>query len=406
MAKKIRRALVYPAVAAMVLIGGLIAFVSCTPTSQLPTYFSYTSDELASLRQLSSDRRMAVDDLFEWQDAIFDLVHDEKIGRGSAKRMLVYLVVAQRDSAYLSFNAHRQFQGSIDPVSREVACIFIPEVCEEIPVETDAYSELLAEIVLRKVESRIQEAKSVTATYEMKVGGEYWDNGGPVVVSQMTWLIDSPGKFRVPPPPAYESDADENQVQMVRDAVANLTPEQRLAVLRWAGTPLTIGTNAHWLNVSTKYMRDVEFSDLAAALMIRSVLQMTVMDARIAVDDSKLTHLVKRPFTRFAPDDPIYTVMPTPDGPGYPSTSMTVAGALATIMSYYIPENTDGWNATAREIGDSRVWSGVHFPMDPEQGAVLGRRVGLASLKAAEPVDALDFQPRYEPYVFDPGEVE
>ena len=37
--------------------------------------------------------------------------------------------------------------------------------------------------------------------------------------------------------------------------------------------------------------------------------------------------------------------------------------------------------ATAEEIGDSRVWSGVHFPVDVEQGHILGERVALASLR-------------------------
>jgi len=114
------------------------------------------------------------------------------------------------------------------------------------------------------------------------------------------------------------------------------------------------------------------------------VLMMTVWDTRFAVDDSKFTHWVERPATRFGTDDPIYTIMDTPDSPGYPSDSMAVASASATILSHCIPENTDEWNAVAKEIGDSRVWSGVHYPMDVEQGIILGRRVGLESLMSAE----------------------
>ena len=254
------------------------------------------------------------------------------------------------------------------------------------------------------MEARISEAKGETKTYEMKPGDRYWDNGEPKVVSQKTWLIDSPEEVRVPAPPEYGSDEDKIQVQMVRDALENITDDQILAVLRWSGGPYTIGTNALWLELATKYMRRTGFRDLARALKIRSVLMMTVMDARVAVDDSKFTHLVKRPSTRFDDDDPLYT---TPlDSPTYPSTSMVVASASATIMSYYIPENTDEWNAVAKEIGDSRVWSGIHFPMDPEQGAILGRRVGLESLRRAEPIDGIEFQPNYEDYVFHPNEVE
>lgn len=388
MAKKNGKVIVYAAIAAIVLIGGLAGylFLKPPPPPPYPTYFTYTSDELDSLRKLSSDRRMSIDDLFEWEDMLFDLLSERKIEKGSVKKILPYLVVAQRDGAYLSSNIHHEFRGSIDPVSREVACIFIPDVCQEIPVETDAYSELLAEIVLRKVEARISEAESEIKIYKPRLGDQYWSpsDGEPMEVVQKTWLIDSPGKFRVPEPPETGSDADEIQVQMVRDALSNITDDQRLAVFRWAGGRYTVGTTGLWLEEATKYMRKTGFSDLVRALMIRSVLMMTVLDTRAAVDDSKFSHLVKRPYTRFDIDDPLRTIMDTPKNPGYPSVSMAVASASATILSHCIPENTDEWNATAKEIGDSRVWSGVHYPMDVEQGIILGRRVGLESLMSTE----------------------
>ena len=387
MAKKDRKVIIYPAIAVIVLIGGLAGYLLLRPTPPplYPTYFTYASDELESLRKLSSDRRMSIDDLFEWEDMLFDLVSGERIERKPAKNLLAYLVVAQRDAAYLSSNVHHEFRGSIDPVSREVACLYIPDICLELPVETDAYSELLAEIVLQKVQARISEAESEAQTYEMRPEKRYFDYGKPKVVSRKTWLIDSPGTYRVPSPPEFASDADRIQVQMVRDAVGNVTDDQILAVLRWSGGPYTIGTNALWLEQATKYMRRTGFSDLPRALTIRSVLMMTVLDTRSAVDDSKFTHLVKRPATRFDDDDPLYTVMPTPtDSAGYPSTSMAVASASAIIMTHYIPENTEQWTAIAKEIGDSRVWSGIHYPMDVKQGAILGRRVAMEILMSAE----------------------
>ena len=154
--------------------------------------------------------------------------------------------------------------------------------------------------------------------------------------------------------------------------------------LRWSGGPGTKGARAHWLDLATKHMRETGFSDIGRALMIRSVLQMTVSDSWAAANDSKYTHLVKRPFARAEPDNPIYTVMPTPKGPAYPSTSTSIAWASATVMAHYFPDRTDEWTAIADEIGNSRVWSGVHFPMDVEQGVILGRQVALEGLLQAE----------------------
>ena len=150
MAKKNQKVIVYTAIGAIVLIGGLAGYLiqRTPPPPPYSTYFTYTLDELDSLRKLSSDRRMSIDDLFEWEDLLFDLFVEGEIERGSVKKILPYLVVAQRDVAYLSSNVHHEFRGSIDPVSREVSCIFIPDVCLEMPVESDVYSELLAETVL------------------------------------------------------------------------------------------------------------------------------------------------------------------------------------------------------------------------------------------------------------------
>jgi len=382
-----RSVILYSAIVLIVAAAGLITFLVLRPEARVvyPTYFTYTVDELARIRSLDSDRRTSIDDLFDWEDRLFDLVNDEKIGTRSVSKILPYLVVAQRDGAYLSFNAHQEFKGSIDPVSRQVACIFIPDVCQEIPVKTDAFSELIAEIVMRKVTSRIREAEEETKVYELKPEERYWSgNGKAKVLGQRTWLIESPAKFRVPGPVEYGSEADEEQIQMVKDAVNNITNDQRLAVLRWSGGPGTKGARAHWLDLATKHMRETGFSDIGRALMIRSVLQMTVWDSWAAANDSKYTHLVKRPFARAEPDNPIYTVMPTPKGPAYPSTSTSIAWASATVMAHYFPDRTDEWTAIADEIGNSRVWSGVHFPMDVEQGVILGRQVALEGLLQAE----------------------
>ena len=140
MAKKNRQVIVDTAVAAIVLIGGLAGYLVLRPPSPptYPTYFAYTSDELESLRKLSSDRRMSIDDLFEWEDMLFDLVSEEKIETKSAKKLLPYLVVAKRDAAFMSSNVHHEFRGSIDSISRQIDCIFIPEICLAMPVEKPA----------------------------------------------------------------------------------------------------------------------------------------------------------------------------------------------------------------------------------------------------------------------------
>ena len=147
---------------ALVVIGLGIGALGCRsdPVS-LSTHFAYSDEELEPLRSSRSDSKITVEDVLEWEDRLFDLVNEEKIKTSAVSKILPYLVVAQRDAAYLSFNTHHKFMGSIDPVSRDVSCIFIPDVCRELPVDTDAYSEKLAEIVMLRVNDRISAAEAV-----------------------------------------------------------------------------------------------------------------------------------------------------------------------------------------------------------------------------------------------------
>ena len=375
------RKVLLPMVVALVVIAWSIGGLGCgsDPVS-LSAHFTYSEEELKPLRSSKSGGEITVEDLLKWEDRLFDLVNEEKIKTSAVSKILPYLVVAQRDAAYLSFNTHQRFMGSIDPVSREGSCIFIPDVCHELPVDADAYSEMLAEIVMLKVNNRISEAAEETELYPLN-GDRYWTGKGePKKLGLKTWLLESASQFRVPEPLELAPGQDQQQIHLVKDALTNVTPEQRAAVFRWSGGPGTKGATAHWLDLASKHMRDTDFDDVARALMIRSVLQMTVWDAITAGNDSKYTHLALRPFARVDEDDPIYTVMPTPSSPSHPSTSTTIARAAATVMSHFFPERAVEWMAIAEEIGDSRLWSGVHFPVDVERGHTLGEQVALANL--------------------------
>ena len=280
-----KKVLLYMAVALVVIASGIGALGCRSEPVSLSTYFTYSDEELKPLRSSKSDREIKVEDVLVWEDRLFDLVNEEKIKTSAVSKILPYLVVAQRDAAYLSFNTHQRFIGSIDPVSRDVSCIFIPDVCHDLPVDTDAYSEMLAEIVMLRVNDRISAATAETELYPLK-GGRYWTGKGePKKLGLKTWLLESASQFRVPEPVELVPGQDQDQIQMVKDALTNVTSEQRAAVLRWSGGPGTKGATAHWLDLATKHMRDTNFEDVARALMIRSVLQMTVWDAITAGSD-------------------------------------------------------------------------------------------------------------------------
>ena len=77
-------------------------------------------------------------------------------------------------------------------------------------------------------------------------------------------------------------------------------------------------------------------------------------------------------------DPSIHTIMPTPNHPSYPAGHSTLSATAATLLSFYFPENKKKWEELASVASDSRVWGGIHFPIDVKQGLILGHKVGEA----------------------------
>jgi PAP2 superfamily protein len=189
--------------------------------------------------------------------------------------------------------------------------------------------------------------------------------------SWKTWLVQSGNQFRLPPPAGYGSPEDQKQLQAVKDIFQHLTDKQKKAIAFWATGPGTKTAPGMWLKFASDAMQESSMR-LEKILLLRSVLAMILADTEIAAMDSKYTYWVKRPFMR---DNTILTFMPTPNHPSYPSEHAAIAGAGAAFLETFFPQQKERWAALSREATNSRIWSGIHFPMDAEQGLALGREI-------------------------------
>jgi hypothetical protein len=87
-----------------------------------------------------------------------------------------------------------------------------------------------------------------------------------------------------------------------------------------------------------------------------------------------------RPFQYDPEFKPI--LVETPNFPGYPAGHTTVAGSIATVLSYLFPQDKNFFVELALECSESRFEGGVHFRTDNEVGLEMGRKVGEKVIEA------------------------
>lgn len=65
----------------------------------------------------------------------------------------------------------------------------------------------------------------------------------------------------------------------------------------------------------------------------------------------------------------------TPRHPAYPSGHSTVGGAASEMLCYFFPDLRADFDDLADNAGMARLWAGIHYRSDHEQGIKLGRTV-------------------------------
>lgn len=373
-------------IAFLVVLGVVGIFVamkygtSSAPKTPLVTYFAYDANELAAIKTLNSDMRVTTIGLDKWQQKAFDLVGDTKTGDVVSSKFYAALFTAQRDFAYLSYNVNGEFTGTIDPVSKAVACLFFPEPCAKLSGDTDLYSERLTQVVVEKLKTRLANDEPHPELYPPKIGKTYWKSADPYIGygtgGQRTWLIKSGDQFRTAPPPEAGSPEDDEALREVKTKLDQITLSERTAVVFWAGGPGTKTPPGQWIEI-TGNLLDQKHASVKDALYVRSVVAMTIADAVIAVFDSKYTYWRLRPFMR---DKSIVTIMPTPNHPSYPAGHGTISGAALTVLTHFFPEDMASLQARAQEAADCRFWGGIHFDLDNQVGLTLGGNVANYAL--------------------------
>lgn len=203
----------------------------------------------------------------------------------------------------------------------------------------------------------------------------------------LTWL--PPDSWRYVAPMAHRPGGAEHAAE-TREVLAvkqQLTEHQRQVAQHWHLDAGSVTPAGIWMQMALQQLQASKSMDeghsghlMTQTLPVLAALSVAMLDAFVACWQVKLRDWSERPITAVRRDlDPAFEpLLVTPGFPAYVSGHATVSAAAATVLGAFWPEQSARLQAMADEAAVSRLWGGIHFRSDNDEGLRLGRAVGDA----------------------------
>jgi hypothetical protein len=240
----------------------------------------------------------------------------------------------------------------------------------------------------------------------------------PTTAATASWLgtvepfvLGSPSELRPDGPPALSSDRwarDYEEVKSLGSAASTVrTAEQTAAALFWADPPAVQSQRA------LRGYSVQEDLDATETARLFALVNTASTDALIACADAKFHFNFWRPFGAIwgadtdgnpatVPDPAWTSLVPTPNFPEYASNHSCASTAIATVIDGLRGHSDFSLTVTSvrgtppveysttftsagqmiREIGNARIWAGIHYRFSVEDGTEIGRAVGTKVLRS------------------------
>jgi len=219
--------------------------------------------------------------------------------------------------------------------------------------------------------------------------GPYWGNNRLMVTGSLNGSTQ-------PAPPSYSTDPTSDYYKMVKevyDISQSLTPEQTAIGLYYRDNPGFGG--AHYLSILRQILEQ-EQPRLDFTAIAFTKASIAIVDAGIGCWKAKYQYNQERPITyiRDVLGYPNWNALfGTPNFPDFPSGHSTIAGSFTEILaslfgSHYsftnhtydylgmAPRSFNSFDELAKEIGDSRVYAGIHYTYSCVAGRKQGEKIG------------------------------
>ncbi|WLD94512.1 vanadium-dependent haloperoxidase [Alkalihalobacillus sp. AL-G] len=160
----------------------------------------------------------------------------------------------------------------------------------------------------------------------------------------------------------------DRELLIVKDTLKNLTPKQKkIGIYYGTGAP-----TKQWTPVIDRLIDTYGVAPTEAARILASVHD-AINDTLIVVWELKYGWDVARPNQY---DPTMKTLICTPRFPTYPSGHAAISGCAQVVLNYFFPREAKKLQKIANDDANSRLYAGVHFPIDNSEGLRLGRSIG------------------------------
>ncbi len=208
----------------------------------------------------------------------------------------------------------------------------------------------------------------------------YYPPEEPFAPAWRTWFLKSANQYR-PTPPDFASERYMRDLLEVKQIAENLTPEQKKIAVFWADGRGSVTPPGHWNNIAIDLFKETPKDSLLTA-EIFARMNRALADSFVAAWDAKYAYWTARPITaaKSLLGNELKTAILTPPFPSYVSGHATFSGAAGMLLGHFFPAKQKQLNDMAEEAAMSRLYGGIHFRFDNDDGLVLGRQIGRMAI--------------------------
>jgi hypothetical protein len=341
-----------------------------------------------------------------WNEYACELIARNQVGQFPAARTLAYVNLAINNAIVAAGKQGRTPAGAAAGASAAVLVHLFPKEEQAIAARLSSESAALApdgpgaDFAAGVEIGRVAAADVIAAaktdrtdlawTGSAPDGPDKWSSRlqpprpplGPRLGEMRPFFLTSGAEFRPAGPPAFDSPAFRAAAAEVRATADKRTSEQLRIAQYWEQVSGTF-TAGFWNDVTRDTLSARGRSEQESARIL-AMVHMAAVDAFIACHDAKYTYWVPRP-TQV--DAGIRLTVGLPNHPSYPSNHACISGTMGLVLDAQFPDQGGRHFAMSRQAGESRVYAGIHYRFDVDEGLAIARKVSARALQVGVPSD-------------------